>query len=657
MRLFRDHAVSTAKLRDVLSGLEAALDGALSPSSRALQTLSVDRYGWCRDVYSDDAEDIWNRQLAAHPDDFETLHHLAILYHGRAFDLEESTDPTLSDADWAKAGQCWMQLLSRDSFWTNLQNGLGNDHKSHSQSIRDRLPLLLLKIHFEIAYSLSTSSHRAKHHVCQAESLTFPRSVVDAARTETYERYVAALPDEVWGGDDADFKVLEGASDKILRILEVDPDCLLALEDGLRIQRRIVSILRYAVAEHDNDNNDARKVSTLKEIAAQKKWKPYFDRFRKQPKTFTSTILTSTSLPSKSVSYKTAQEVVENLWGTQVSAGDLPKALTDAAREAIRGIRFAAGEPPKILTGEVHDNPWGARVAAEEPPKVLPDEVRENLLIWLTCLGDAQMALERFQEAIPFFDDAVAVAAPEESTRPFLVKRACLAHALFARELAASDSKRGYAECKRVQRERVHLSPFVWSLLAEGFAQAKAIGRALETCRKGLAVGHTNLEGDAAHQEEYEAEYEAGRIRLEKLEEALTATVEQLVNGIWEQIKESLSPLGPKTEICKATLREIALSEKEYTPQKVYDQFMQRLKTAPNRFCDRASLLNPYAPINDRPNREIRAKGAIGHDEMNVNTFSRRHWQEHTLRIFQQSSFSGVGDEDESCAIDDRASA
>lgn len=45
--------------------------------------------------------------------------------------------------------------------------------------------------------------------------------------------------------------------------------------------------------------------------------------------------------------------------------------------------------------------------------------------------------------------------------------------------------------------------------------------------------------------------------------------------------------------------------------------------------------------VRDNPNRVIRAKGAIGHDELNVNTMSRSQWKAHTRAVSEQGRYTG----------------
>lgn len=91
-----------------------------NPDRIALAELGMEPMGWTRLAYCPKAFDIWCRQLELLPDDPLTLHHMAIMHHARAFDLEAGPKPTESDADWGAAMGFWHRLHAMDTFWDNL---------------------------------------------------------------------------------------------------------------------------------------------------------------------------------------------------------------------------------------------------------------------------------------------------------------------------------------------------------------------------------------------------------------------------------------------------------------------------------------------------------------------------------------------------------
>lgn len=297
---------------------------------------------------------------------------------------------------------------------------------------------------------------------------------------------------------------------------------------------------------------------------------------------------------------------------------------------------------------------------------LLTGEVRENMLTWLTYIGDAQMALTRYKAAAESFDAAADIAGPADSMRRALFKKASIADALFARELARGDRKSGYSHCERIQRQRSPLTTYTSSIIAEGLAHARAIGEALKTCSTGLALPAPSPGGDAAGK----AEWESGRARLEELQKQLTDELERLVTDAEQRITDAdkriigagahpmdwlvssrlhdqmgsnvRAALGlPVSDnpywirnpavmpvlhvdaqamnqvVIRAELREIARGQTECDARLVYEQFMARR---------RPPMPEPRFDKFDR--YPIRAKGAIGHDEMNVNTLSKSQWQE-----------------------------
>src|SRR5882757_4834378 len=93
--------VQVARQIDELLGLIAGeLDAVIDPHELALRQLGIDASGWTKFPYQPEAFKIWDEILRRTPDDVETLHHLAIMHHARAFDLEIGTEPSKSNADW-----------------------------------------------------------------------------------------------------------------------------------------------------------------------------------------------------------------------------------------------------------------------------------------------------------------------------------------------------------------------------------------------------------------------------------------------------------------------------------------------------------------------------------------------------------------------------
>lgn len=284
MKLFQNHKDTAAALLEVLTGLEAEFDASLSPSNRAMQSLGVDRNGSCRDLYSNEAEELWAKQLTLHAKDPDTMHHLAILHHARAFDAECSNDPTKANTDWESASLYWQEILSNQEFWHNIKKVVGEDYADHVEKIRQALPAKLLKIHLAIAYSPSTTPHRAKYHVKHATEIGYKSEVLNTVRASTYELFTAGLPDEVWGGTETNTELIREACEQILRIVEIDPDCITALQDAFRLQSRLIFLLIRQLEEHEGEESKQQEIRQA--IRRERKWLTYLDHFRKQPEMF-----------------------------------------------------------------------------------------------------------------------------------------------------------------------------------------------------------------------------------------------------------------------------------------------------------------------------------------------------------------------------------
>jgi tetratricopeptide (TPR) repeat protein len=264
------------ELTKILRDIETEMITTLNLNYRAMQTLGVEENGWCSKFYSKEAEELWADQLSKHPEDPETIHHLAILHHARAFDLEYGSDPTQADKDWEKALYFWKMLVDHNDFWKAIDTRLPKGSSASVARGRDRFWERLLSVHFGIAYSSHTASHRAKFHIKQALKSGLPAEKINAVRVNTYERFTGELPNEVWSGNVNDQNVLKEACNRIRRILEIDPECITALHDVLRLQEQLISLQLYRKQEFQEDEAIIREIYTELRDQAEL-WLPYFD--------------------------------------------------------------------------------------------------------------------------------------------------------------------------------------------------------------------------------------------------------------------------------------------------------------------------------------------------------------------------------------------
>ena len=115
------HTALAEKVMGKLAELHGELDSAMNPHRLALRHLGPsDRMGWLSAVYHDEPFRAWQKLLQSSPGDLETLHHLAIMHHARAIDLEASESPKQSDPDWEAALGYWTRLWQSDAFWDRI---------------------------------------------------------------------------------------------------------------------------------------------------------------------------------------------------------------------------------------------------------------------------------------------------------------------------------------------------------------------------------------------------------------------------------------------------------------------------------------------------------------------------------------------------------
>jgi hypothetical protein len=265
-------------LDDALRAMNSELDTAANPQRLALRSLGVDALGWTRTPYNDEAFKAWTDLLRLSPRDIETIHHLAIMHHARAFDLESSGEPTRSDADWQEAMPLWFQLWKADEFWRRLADiackGINRDPVD---ALREEFPRRLLQVHYDIAFDSQTPKHRAKFHLELAGKSPFPTDALADVRHGTYSRVIAAVPKEVWNSDVLDPQIISKGTEAILKYLALDPGCDPALEDALRLEVRLLRAWSTDLAAEGRDSR--RRPELLRRIQTTgEPWRPYLDQ-------------------------------------------------------------------------------------------------------------------------------------------------------------------------------------------------------------------------------------------------------------------------------------------------------------------------------------------------------------------------------------------
>lgn len=281
MQLWASNAIRDDLVRQVdaqLTALVGELDVSQNPHRMALRYLGIDGMGWTKQPYSDESFRIWSDLAQRDGNDFETLHHLAIMHHARAFDHEMNNNPAKADEDWEAALSNWHRLWQADAFWNRLAAmACKNTKRDAVDQLREEFPALVLRVHYDIAFDPDTRHHRAKYHVKLVQESPFPGQSLATVRRETYLRFVDTVPPNVWQMNMLDPEVIKLGTDRIQEFLAIDPECSAALEDMLRLQVRLLRA-RYQDLQAMGEESPQRGslLRTLKEAADD--WRPYLDR-------------------------------------------------------------------------------------------------------------------------------------------------------------------------------------------------------------------------------------------------------------------------------------------------------------------------------------------------------------------------------------------
>lgn len=253
------------ELPTLLRELRGELQVRSHPGRQAYLRLRPNRYGWTEEPYHDEAFRIWEGLLRKFPRDHQTLHHLAIMYHARAFDLEDSADPGVADADWTRALELWHSLWSTDEFWSDLVGELDADVQDPFPALRAGWPEQLLQVHFDIAFAEDTKHYRARRHIRLALDSPFPNEVKEKIRLRAYERTVGHLLPAVWEPETVDGPTLAPALKAIRSYLDLDEEFLPALGDLLSL------LVKYQTGQVQQVNaavDDEERNALIREAAA-----------------------------------------------------------------------------------------------------------------------------------------------------------------------------------------------------------------------------------------------------------------------------------------------------------------------------------------------------------------------------------------------------
>jgi tetratricopeptide (TPR) repeat protein len=172
------------------------------------------------------------------PADHVVLHHLAIMYHARAYDLENAESD--AGADWRRALELWAELQRRDSFWAELeqkaQQLFGPRYRAEELArLRDSLPRYLLEVHKALVLEYArTASEKARGHMQIILEAPFDGEVKEDLRREIF----GSLVDPGAFAGALETREFERAEEMVEVYLALDPAYLPAMCQMLEVYNK-----------------------------------------------------------------------------------------------------------------------------------------------------------------------------------------------------------------------------------------------------------------------------------------------------------------------------------------------------------------------------------------------------------------------------------
>lgn len=134
-------------------------------------------------LYSQFAQEEWNKVHEADPDDWVACHHLAIMYHAKAFDLEAEGKTEDAREHWKLAHKFWNKLFrlrqpvkTIHSFVKKMDGYKEDKHGDSFKRLEKRLVRDLLEVHrklFEYYANVTQHEDRAECHYSILETSPF----------------------------------------------------------------------------------------------------------------------------------------------------------------------------------------------------------------------------------------------------------------------------------------------------------------------------------------------------------------------------------------------------------------------------------------------------------------------------------------------------
>lgn len=133
-------------------------------------------------LYSQFAQEEWNKVHEADPDDWVACHHLAIMYHAKAFDLEAEGKTEDASENWKLAHKFWNKLFRQrqpvktiHSFAKKMDGYKEDRHGDSFERLEKRLVWDLLDVHRRLFdyYVVTQHDNRAECHYRILETSPF----------------------------------------------------------------------------------------------------------------------------------------------------------------------------------------------------------------------------------------------------------------------------------------------------------------------------------------------------------------------------------------------------------------------------------------------------------------------------------------------------
>lgn len=188
------------QLGAIAAQMRTAIAETMTPDHLAYAALDQDGelHPW-----TEEAEQHWTG--ASDPDPWRA-HHLAVLHHARAYDLEQTGSPE-AFRYWIAALRYWSQVHADDTFWVRMERQLG-EHLGAELApdlvpgVRARLPRELLEPHRNLVATYQLSDpERAKGHLGVLKAAPFDPDLIDGVRLLLVEEVLATVTDGVDTGD------------------------------------------------------------------------------------------------------------------------------------------------------------------------------------------------------------------------------------------------------------------------------------------------------------------------------------------------------------------------------------------------------------------------------------------------------------------------